>query len=219
MSITTYERPDTHDMVVVHRVFRRESRLLGELVTAVRPGDTARAEILAAHYRDYATALHHHHTAEDELVWPKLLARVDLEADLVLRMEAQHERISATMDQIEPLLPEWERSADPGVRDRIAAALADHHAALVEHLGEEEAHILALIEEHLTKPEWDAVGESASKDTPKDKLLLMLGAILEEATSEEAAHFLGRVPLPGRLAWRLIGRRQYAKWAALIRTP
>jgi hypothetical protein len=27
--------------------------------------------------------VHHHHTGEDELIWPLLLARVDLEAALI----------------------------------------------------------------------------------------------------------------------------------------
>jgi hypothetical protein len=37
------KRPYTHEMVLVHRVFRRESSLLPRLVRTVRAGDTARA--------------------------------------------------------------------------------------------------------------------------------------------------------------------------------
>ena len=110
------ERPDTHDMFVVHRVFRRETALLPRLVRNVRPGDTARAAVVADHYRGYALGLHHHHTGEDELIWPLLLARVDLEAELVLRMEEQHERVAAGLDAVSALLPEWERTADRRIR-------------------------------------------------------------------------------------------------------
>ncbi|MBB2744801.1 UNVERIFIED_ORG: hypothetical protein FHR35_004650 [Microbispora rosea subsp. rosea] len=35
------------DMEIAHRVLRRESRLLMELVAAVTPGDTARAKVIA----------------------------------------------------------------------------------------------------------------------------------------------------------------------------
>ncbi|GLX05586.1 hypothetical protein Misp03_25130 [Microbispora sp. NBRC 16548] len=38
---------NTRDMEIVHRVLRRESRLLMELVAAVTPGDTARAKVIA----------------------------------------------------------------------------------------------------------------------------------------------------------------------------
>ena len=44
---TAIQRPDTHDMIVVHRVFRRESDLMPTLIQAVPDGDTARAEVLA----------------------------------------------------------------------------------------------------------------------------------------------------------------------------
>lgn len=44
---------NTHDMVVVHRAFRRESRLLSELIAAVPDGDTERAEILGRHLTWY----------------------------------------------------------------------------------------------------------------------------------------------------------------------
>ena len=39
MTMPTDERPYTHEMVVVHRVFRREARLLPRIVTAVSGGD------------------------------------------------------------------------------------------------------------------------------------------------------------------------------------
>ncbi|NAS23062.1 hemerythrin domain-containing protein [Herbidospora sp. NEAU-GS84] len=213
------DRPDTHDMLVVHRVFRRESRMLAELVPTVAAGDVVRAGILAAHHRDYALGLHHHHTGEDELIWPKLLARVDLEADLVIRMEHQHERVQAGLDRIGAALPEWERTADPALRDHLAALYADHRAALLEHLDDEEKHVLSLIEEHLTVAEYAAAGARFATETPNDKLLLFLGALLEEATPAERAHLLGTLPLAARLAWFLVGRRRYARQVALVRGP
>ncbi len=210
-------RPDTHDMLVVHRVFRRESRVLAELVPTVAAGDVVRAGILAGHYRDYAMGLHHHHSAEDDLVWPKLLARVDMEADMVIRMEHQHERVQKGLDRIDAAMPEWERAADPAVRDHLAGLFADHRAALLEHLDDEEKHVLALIEEHLSVAEWAAAGARFATETPKDKLLLFLGAMLEEATAAERAHMLAGLPMAARLAWFLVGRRQYARRVGLVR--
>jgi hypothetical protein len=65
---------NTRDMEIVHRAFRRESRLLTELVAAVDPGDTARAKVIADHFRDYRLGLKNHHEGEDELLWPPLAA-------------------------------------------------------------------------------------------------------------------------------------------------
>jgi len=212
-------RPDTHDMYVVHRVFRREAALMPRLVRQVRPGDVARAAHVADHFRGYALGLHHHHTGEDELIWPLLLARVDLEAELVLRMEQQHERVAAGLAEVSERLPEWERTADPAIGETVAVALEAHHAALLEHLTDEETYLLPLIEEHLTVAEYGRLNERFAAETPKDKLLLFLGALLEEASPVEAADIARNLPLPAKLAWRFVGRRQYAKSTRSLRGP
>ena len=213
------DRPDTHEMYVVHRVFRRETALLPRLVRNVRAGDTDRARFVAAHYRDYALGLHHHHTAEDLLIWPLLLARVDLEAELVLRMEKQHEVVAAGLEQVAALLPEWERTASPAAGEAIARALEQHRAALVEHLTDEENHLLSLIEQHLTVAEWEKLGQRFAEETPKDKLLFFLGALLEEATPQETADMMRNLPMPAKLIWRIVGKRQYARRTRRLRGP
>ncbi|TKK89015.1 hemerythrin domain-containing protein [Herbidospora galbida] len=216
----TNERPYVQEMVMIHRVFRRESKMMPELFRRVRAGDVARAALMAEHYRGYADGLHTHHTGEDDLLWPKLLARVTLEADLVNRMEHQHEYIADTIHRIGDLLPEFERTADPVLRDRLADLLTDHHQALDEHLREEETHILPLVTEHITVAEWNEMGERGVKEASGGSLkqqLIVLGAILEDATPEERAHFMGNLPVPAKIAWNLAGKRFYARRRALVR--
>jgi hemerythrin-like domain-containing protein len=218
MSTTTATaRPWVQEMVIVHRVFRRESRYLHDLIGAVRPGDTARATLLAGLARDYVEGLHNHHTSEDELLWPKLLARVDLDAELVLRMEQQHQVVDRGLQDVERLLAAWERTPAEPERDALVGALARHRRDLLEHLDEEERSVLPLIEEHLTVPEWSALGEHAMAKTPKDKLLFTLGALLEEATPAERARFLGHLPLPARVLYWTVGKRGYAKRMNAVR--
>ncbi|MFI5532138.1 hemerythrin domain-containing protein [Kitasatospora sp. NPDC051853] len=210
-------RPDTHGMVVIHRGLRREARLLAELVAAVAPGDTARAAVLAAHFRDYRLGLHNHHHGEDEHLWPVLLGRVDLEAEVVLRMEAQHERVAGTLAAAEAALPAWESTAGEAERDRLAAVLAEHRAVLVEHLDDEEAELLPLAARHLTVAEWNRLGEHFVAATPKPKLLLFLGLVLEEADPAERSAVLAGLPLPGRLLWHTVGRPLYARTTRRVR--
>ncbi|GAA3450486.1 hemerythrin domain-containing protein [Dactylosporangium matsuzakiense] len=213
----TTERPWVQEMVVVHRIFRRESRHLHDLVGAVRPGDTARAALLAGMAREYIEGLHSHHTSEDELLWPKLLARVDLDAELVLRMEQQHQVVDAGLQELERLLTAWAASPAEPERDALVAGLDRHRRDLLLHLDEEERHVLPLIEEHITVAEWNALGEHARAKTPKDKQLLMLGALLEDATPQESARFMALLPLPVRLLWKTVGKRSYAKQMAAVR--
>ena len=96
---------DTHDMVVIHRAFRRESRLLASLVTATEDGDLGRARVLAGHARWYHAGLSTHHQGEDELIWPLLHARLDADSPIgdgavVAEMEDQHHQLADTLDRV-----------------------------------------------------------------------------------------------------------------------
>ncbi|MFG2622617.1 hemerythrin domain-containing protein [Streptomyces sp. NPDC048507] len=198
--------PGTHEMVVVHRALRREARLLVELVAAVAPGDTARARVLADHFRGYRLGLHRHHRGEDEVLWPLLLARVDLEADLVLRMEAQHERVAATLAAAGRALPAWEGTAGEAERDTLVAVLAEHRAVLLAHVDEEERALLPLAARHVTAYEWAALGEHFMTSTPQSELPLLLGMVLEDADRSERAALLAVLPRGVRLRWHVVGR-------------
>ncbi|WP_194817265.1 hemerythrin domain-containing protein [Nocardia sp. XZ_19_385] len=208
---------NTQDMEVVHRAFRRESRLLIELVAAAPLGNTARAEVIADHFRDYRLGLQNHHEGEDELLWPPLLARVDLQADIVLRMQAQHERIEATLTRLDAAVPVWETTAGADERDTAVAVLVEHRAVLLEHLDDEEATLLPLAAEYLTEKEWAALGDHLVANTPKRTLFTLFGLVLEEADRAERAALLGGLPTPVRALWHVIGRPRYARRIRRIR--
>ncbi len=132
------QRPDTQDMIIVHRVFRREFRLAPQEVLSVAAGDVDRARTVVAHLVEMVTMLHHHHTGEDELLWPRLEQRAELSDDLLARMEAQHAQVSALLDTVDALLPRFAQVADAGLRDELAGVLTAVSAALDAHLAEEE---------------------------------------------------------------------------------
>ncbi|MGF6889259.1 hemerythrin-like domain-containing protein [Nocardia sp. GAS34] len=208
---------NTQDMVIVHRAFRRESRLLVDLVAAVAPGDTARAAVIADHFRDYRLGLKNHHEGEDELLWPPLLARVDLEAEIVLRLEAQHERVAATLTRLDSAVPAWEAGAGADERDTLVAALADHRAVLLEHLDDEETTLLPLAAQHITEKEWGSLGEHLVANTPKLTLLTLFGLVLEEANPAERAALLSVLPAPVRGVWHIVGLPRYARHIRRVR--
>ncbi|MEU4539579.1 hypothetical protein AB0G15_32465 [Streptosporangium sp. NPDC023825] len=47
---------------------------------------------------------------------------MDLEADIVLRVRAQHERIAATLSRLDAAVPAWEATAGADERDTLVAA-------------------------------------------------------------------------------------------------
>jgi hemerythrin-like domain-containing protein len=215
--VTTDSKPNVWEMVVVHRVFRREFRLAPELVRQVAPGDTGRAATLAAYLTEVLNGLHHHHEAEDKLLWPVLVRRVHLERDLIRAMEKQHDRIAGHVYALDQLLPGWREEADAERRDRIADTLLLLREDLVAHLDQEEERILPLVAGHLSKAEWDTLSEYARAQLPKDRLLIQLGYLLEDTTAWEREAFLRLMPLPARILWKVIGQRQYRRECARVR--
>ena len=129
------QRPDTNEMKVIHRVFRREFTALPALVRGVRDGDTERSAVVGAHLQQMLWFLRIHHEGEDELLWPLLLDRATLQADLVHRMESQHQVVAALIGKATALLPEWTATASAAAGDSLATLLGELTAPLFEHLG------------------------------------------------------------------------------------
>jgi hypothetical protein len=132
-------------------------------------------------------------------------------------MEAQHIAIAEVLGRVDAVLPAWQRGAR--VRDGHALAddLTELHARLEEHLDEEEQHVLPIVGRTITAAEWDELAERGFAAMPKRRALVFLGRILESASPAERSRFLGRVPPPVRLLYRLTGRRAFARETAALR--
>jgi hemerythrin-like domain-containing protein len=208
---------DTWEMPIIHRVFRREFGLLPKIIRAVQPGDLVRAKKVGNHARELLTALHHHHSIEDELLWPALNERVTFEKPLVERMEAQHASVGSLIYQAQVLIPKWSKTGDLLTGRDLAEVLEHLATELNAHLADEEEHILPVVEQHITADEWQRLGDRGMASIPRNRLLVQLGHILEDTNPEERARFLGKVPLPGRIAYRLIGERKFRAETADLR--
>lgn len=208
---------DTREMVLIHTFVRREFRLAAGVVRRVAPGDRRRAEQVAAHVRFLAEFLHHHHTIEDELLWPVLLGRVPDElAPVVHLMESQHHGLDALLGELEDVLQQWCASTSPDDRERLAALLDEVYVHLVEHLDAEEQRLLPIAARALTQQEWDRMGEEGRRRSPRADGPLVLGMFAYEGDPEVFAGMLSDVPAPVRavLLWR--AHRVFRRHALLI---
>ena len=103
MTAPQLDRPlvDTSVMPTIHSFLRRETRLAGGVVRRTAPGDVRRAAVVDDHLEFLMTSLHHHHTVEDDHLWPLLLQKVPDElAPIVHLMESQHAGVDAAITGI-----------------------------------------------------------------------------------------------------------------------
>lgn len=208
---------DVHDMIVVHRAFRRELALLPSLIRGVPAGDAARAAILRRHLRLSLRGVHVHHTGEDVMLWPVLLQRAVPSADVVHRMEAQHQRVEELVQRLSGLIDRWEHSACPAVIRELVVTIDDLRAALVEHLDDEEEHILPIAARTMSPQEWEAVGQHGFGTIAKADLPILFGMLIEDATPAERKEMFARLPVPARLYLRTLGARQYRRYVTAVR--
>ena len=210
---------DTSDMVIVHRMFRRECALLPQLVAAVAGGDLARARTVAGHAREVLDMLHHHHVGEDELLWPRLSARTRFHADLLARMDSQHQGLAVLLEHAATSFTAWQNAPTAPTSTALTALLEQLSAGLNEHFDEEEAAVLPIVERVITAAEYQEVGQRGLVSIPLTRRLVVLGYLLEGATPQERSDFLAAVPAPARLAYRLIGARQHRHETTRLRGP
>jgi hemerythrin-like domain-containing protein len=209
-------RAEVREMVIVHRVFRREFGALPDAVRSVPAGDHARAKTIADHARLVLNALHLHHKVEDAELWPLVDARVKTSAELTARMEAQHGQLAELIAEAEQLLPVWETSADNS--EQLARVFEALHTCLVAHLAAEENEILPLVAEHVTAAEWAQLAEHARQEMRLSEVPLLFGAALEECDTTDRAVLLASLPLPLRLLTKPVIEPVYRRYITKVRT-
>jgi hemerythrin-like domain-containing protein len=204
-------------MPTLHSFFRREIRLAGPLLRRVAPGDTHRSRLVVRHLEFVTRGLHHHHTIEDELLWPRLLERVPQDlAPVVELMQSQHERLDGLLTEIGALLPTFGADAAAADRDRLADLFDDLATSLVEHLDAEEQRLIPLADRTLTDAEWDELGEAGRHGTPRSELSLVLGMYQYEGSPDAIAKMLADAPPPVRWIVPRLSRRAFRRHALRI---
>jgi hemerythrin superfamily protein len=209
--------PFTHEMVVVHKLFRREFGQGPGWVRRVAAGDTKQAQLVYTHLKKDFDVLHHHHEAEDINLWPRLRERATDQQELLDTMEGQHRGIDPALAKAEALGAAWAATADIAAREAFAEAIEEFSGPLLAHLDQEEADILPLAQQYVSEEEWGLLSKHALASTPKPDLIKGLGGILEDATADERDMMLGVIPAVPKLLYRTVGKRAYVKDAAAVR--
>lgn len=205
---------------VLHRMVRREFRLLAELAGWAAADDAARTAELTRHADLMGRVLLQHHATERTHLWPALFGHVPAhEQDAVREVVAAWTSRAALLDHslrdLSTVARQWAVAATLPARDaflRAAARLAD---AVDAHTAAEEAELLPLLARYLPDAEWTAVCRTARNSLSGGEQMLVLGLALEDACAIDRARLLAGLSAPARTAWRVIGRRNFR--AAVVR--
>jgi hemerythrin-like domain-containing protein len=206
---------DPFQMAMIHRTFRNEFGNLSTLIRAVEAGDTKRSRTVGDYLGNMISVLHHHHAAEDEVLWPKLRSRMSTADAEVERAQSEHLGIEDLIEKVQSVRPAWQGSANPALAEQLSGAVGQLSADANEHFGHEEHDILPLIAEHVTPGEWQTfIDRGAAYVNPRNLwfALAYAGLLLKDATPDEQQRFIAALPLPLRMVLKLLGKRAFTTY-------
>lgn len=207
------DRPDVTMMFVVHNAFRRDlDRMRAAAARADLPAARTALRAGWAAFRRYLTI---HHTAEDEMLWPpmraKLLDRTD-ETDLLVQMAEEHSRL-------DPVLREIDDNLTPGATAHLVELFDELAAVLTDHLDHEEVAALPLVRETLTSKEWKAFGDDQRRRIGMNDAKWFFPWLLDDTSQITQDTVLGIVPPPLRLVYRVLWEPRYRRESPWRRKP
>ena len=206
-------RLDMTLMNAMHNALRRELEHIAK-ITARVDDDPRRILATAAGWEMFKKALHVHHGAEDEALWPvmreTLVGRPD-DLALLEAMEAEHAAIDPVLEAIDAALAD--RDSGPERVGELTDALA---GGLCGHLKHEEDEGLPLMEATVTLQQWQQFGAVHGSRTGPDAPRLTPW-LLDGADERTVATMLAILPEPVRAAYRDQWQPAYAaldRWNA-----
>ncbi|MET9202973.1 hemerythrin domain-containing protein [Gordonia sp. NPDC003585] len=200
---------DPFMMYVVHHAFRRDLADFAACAPRTPVDDLDTWGALAERWAMFSEMLHHHHTGEDETLWPLLLGRSsDAEQVVLYAMEAEHEVIDpllalCTAGFLRMATDDPEFGGDEGVRAELSDALARTRDVLSAHLAHEEGEAIAIVQRHMTPAEWSAFEDKMGEGSSLRDTFQMAPFMVKGLSAADRASVFARVPAILKLIVRL----------------
>ncbi|HET7684677.1 MAG TPA: hemerythrin domain-containing protein [Marmoricola sp.] len=190
----------------VHEAVRRDLRRTQDALRMLVPGDGAQARGLRRAWEHLRGQLHHHHTAEDELIWPFLRSR-GVTGPHVEAMEEEHREMALALDEGATALDGVVLEPTRGCADEAANTVARAGKVICAHLDHEEADVEPLILALSSDPGWLEVQKQLGK-VSLSEAGQMIAWISDGAPDEVTAFLRAEIPAPvAFVLGRAFGRR------------
>ncbi|MEV7802838.1 hemerythrin domain-containing protein [Microbispora sp. NPDC088329] len=164
------DTPDLTGIRIIHRAMRgdlhRLHALTEDLDAGLHRADPARAAAIARYTQDVCAAIHHHHTREDEVVWPVIERSAGAAVDLT-DLSDDHSELDPLLDRVRVTARAF---ADGRGVHELAAALRTLSELIDEHIEEEERRIFPVIEKYVSAADWKEMEKSLRGGDPRFEL-------------------------------------------------
>jgi iron-sulfur cluster repair protein YtfE (RIC family) len=202
---------DATIMLAMHDAFRRDLAHLGRAanVRAADLEDAERRAAVMAGWEVFKTQLHHHHTAEDADLWPRMRNHLaDRPDDLALldAMEQEHQRIIPLLAAVDSAFADRDHG-----HERLGDAVDALATELPSHLAHEEREALPLANRALTAKDWRAFTADQRRKNGIRGAAQMYPWMLDSTSAGEVHAVLHTLPPPLRIVYRRVWSPRYAR--------
>lgn len=150
------EPADTRMMGIVHGALRRDlERARAELTTAPYPSGRQRRAI-GQHVLWLMDVLHHHHTGEDEGLWPLVRERDPSAGPLLDSLDEDHRRIAPAIETLEAAGRRYADTTSVDKRVVVLAALDEMLVVLLPHLEREVVEAMPVVSACVSQSDFQA---------------------------------------------------------------
>jgi len=134
-------------LLLAHRAMLRDLNRLTALLAGASAFPRKRAAAVAEYLEDLCDSIHHHHSAEDEVLWPVLERTAGPHVDLT-ELADDHAVLDPKLHGVRAGAAALRSTGT--VPAALVAALTDLRDTLHEHIGDEERTIVPLIRRHVS---------------------------------------------------------------------
>lgn len=181
--------PDLSGITMAHRAMIADVGRLADLLAAVARGahTCAHPKEVDRYIHLLCESIHHHHTVEDDILWPIVTASAGSFVDLS-ELTDDHAALDPRLERIKMLSTAFRTAPGQMTAAPLAAALADLRQLVCEHIADEEREVFDVIRRHVSVADWDTVEKAAQRagkmsfDGPR-----IVGAATEEQYARMAA--------------------------------
>ena len=212
------------DMEFMNRLFhdalRRDLDRMIRALTVATARPRSQRTAFAEHVTLVLDLLHHHHTGEDQGLWPLVRRRApDLAAQLDM-MEAEHASVARSIESARAVAGHYATAEDPAIAERLREAITDLREVVLPHLDHEETEVMPRVVRALSRQDWSALTRRELRDRPS---LALAGQGLvwsrEGLDRQQKAEFDRQVPTPMRWIVEKRYGRAYRRRVALAFPP
>ncbi|MFG2044095.1 hemerythrin domain-containing protein [Dactylosporangium sp. NPDC048998] len=182
----TNTEPNLLGITINHRSMRGDARRFADVTRAMAEGRTqgtpGRARAIRRYLSELCDGIHHHHQAEDDVLWPVLRETAGAEVDLA-ELTDDHRELDPLLDRVRAEAAALAAApGDPEAAGRLSDSLATLRDLLDEHIDDEERTVFPVIRRYVTHKQWQRVEDAVRKGS---KAGFELPRIERYATADE----------------------------------